>query len=42
MEKLLNGLAINYPDYITTGFTLDLDNITLNSTKTSADVLKLF
>jgi 3'-phosphoadenosine 5'-phosphosulfate sulfotransferase (PAPS reductase)/FAD synthetase len=42
MEKLLNGLAINYPDFITTGFTLDLDNITLNSNKTSADVLKLF
>lgn len=42
MEKLLNGLAINYPDFITTGFTLDLDNITLNGNKTADDVLKLF
>lgn len=42
MKKLLNGLAVNFSDFITTGFTLDLDNITLNSSKTSADVLKLF
>lgn len=42
MEKLLNGLSINYPDYINASFTLDLENITLNSEKTSKDVLKLF
>ena len=30
MEKLLNGLSINYPDFINASFTLDLDNITLN------------
>lgn len=42
MEKLLNGLSINYPDFINASFTLDLDNITLNSEKTSQDVLKLF
>ena len=42
MEKLLNGLSINYPDYINASFTLDLENITLNSEKTSQDVLKLF
>lgn len=42
MEKLLNGLSINYPDYINASFTLDLDNITLNSEKTSQDVLSLF
>lgn len=42
MEKILNGLTINYPDYINASFTLDLDNITLNSEKTSQDVLNLF
>lgn len=42
MEKLLNGLAINYPDFITAQFNLDLDTITLSADKTSADVLSLF
>lgn len=42
MEKLLNGLAINYPDFITAQFNLDLDTITLNADKTSANVLALF
>lgn len=42
MEKILNGLAINYPDYISVSFTLDLDNINLKSEITSKDVLKLF
>lgn len=42
MEKLLNGLSINYPDLITAQFNLDLDTITLNADKTSADVLTLF
>ena len=42
MEKILNGLSINYPDFINASFTLDLDNITLNGEKTSADVLDLF
>lgn len=42
MEKLLNGLSINYPDFINASFTLDLDNITLSSEKTSQDVLNLF
>lgn len=41
MEKVLNGLSINHPDFITASFTLDLDNITLNSEKTSKDVLEL-
>jgi len=41
MEKLLNGLSVNYSDFITTSFTLDLDNITLNADKTSQDVLSL-
>mgnify|MGYP004610439301 FL=1 len=42
MERILNGLTINYPDYITASFTLNLDNITLHSDKTSQDVLNLF
>lgn len=42
MERILNGLSINHPDFINASFTLDLDNITLNSEKTSQDVLKLF
>ncbi len=42
MEKILTGLSINFSDYINASFTLDLDNITLSSEKTSADVLQLF
>ena len=42
MEKILNGLSVNYPDFISASFTLDLDNITLKSDKTSEDVLQLF
>ncbi len=42
MIPILNGLGINYPEFISVSFTLDLDNITLRSDKTSADVLKLF
>lgn len=42
MVRILNGLAINYPEYISASFTLDLDNITLRSDKTSKDVLQLF
>ena len=42
MIRLLNGLSGNYPDYISASFTLDLETITLNKDKTSADVLNLF
>lgn len=42
MEKILQGLAINYPEFISVSFTLDLDNINLKSDKTSNDVLELF
>lgn len=42
MEKILMGLSVNHPDFITTQFNLDLDTITLNAEKTSADVLGLF
>lgn len=42
METILQGLAINYPEFISVSFTLDLDNINLKADKTSADVLELF
>jgi phosphoadenosine phosphosulfate reductase len=42
MEKILNGLTVNYPEFITASFTIDLDNISLKSDKTSDDVLELF
>ncbi len=42
MIRILNGLAVNYPDFISVSFTLDLDNITLRSDKTSEDILRLF
>ncbi len=42
IEKLLTGLSVNYPEFINASFTLDLDNITLRSEKTSQDVLTLF
>ncbi len=42
MEKILQGLAINYPEFISVSFTLDLDNINLRSDKASEDVLRLF
>lgn len=41
MERILNGLANNYPEFISVSFTLDLDNINLKD-KTSDDVLSLF
>lgn len=41
MIRILNGLSINHPDFITASFNLDLDSITLNADKTSADVLAL-
>ncbi len=41
MVRILNGLSINYPDFISASFTLDLDNITLREDKTSEDVLRL-
>lgn len=41
MEKLLQGLAINYPDYISVSFTLDLDNINLRNDKSSKDILEM-
>lgn len=45
MVRILNGLSVNYPEFISASFTLDLDTITLcptGSELTSEDVLKLF
>lgn len=42
MEKILNSLTFNYPEFIDVSFSLGLDNITLRSDKKSEDVLKLF
>lgn len=42
MVRILNGLSINYPQFISAAFNLDLDNITLRDDKTSEDVLELF
>lgn len=40
--QILKGLSVNYPEYISVSFTLDLDNITLKEDKSSKDVLTLF
>lgn len=42
MVPLLNGLAVNYPDYISVSFSLGLDTINLQADKTAEDVLDLF
>jgi phosphoadenosine phosphosulfate reductase len=42
MERFLNGLSANYPEFINATFTHDLDKIALRSDKTSEDVLTLF
>ena len=42
MIKVLNGLAINYPEFISVSFSFDLDTITLRKDKTAEDVLELF
>lgn len=41
MKKIITGLSTNYPDYISSSFTLGLDNINLHEDKTSKDVLNL-
>lgn len=42
MQRMVTGLSANYSDYINGSFTLGLDHITLNSEKTSQDILELF
>lgn len=41
MIRILNGLAINYPEFISVSFSFDLDTITLRRDKTPEDVLDL-
>ncbi|MGN1341446.1 MAG: phosphoadenosine phosphosulfate reductase family protein [Oscillospiraceae bacterium] len=42
MIAILNGLTVNYIDYIDASFTLGLETITLRREKTSEDILSLF
>lgn len=42
MERFLNGLSAEYPEFINVTFTHDLDKISLREDKTSEDVLTLF
>lgn len=42
MTRALNGLASNYPEFISVSFAIDLDNIYLKDDKTSVDVIELF
>lgn len=41
MIRIINGLAINYPDFISASFSYDLDTITLRKDKKAEDVLDL-
>lgn len=41
MIRIINGLAINYPEFITASFSFDLDTITLRREKKAEDVLEL-
>lgn len=42
MIPILNGLSVNYPDFISASFSLGLDTISLREEKTSQDVLTIF
>ena len=41
MVRILNGLSINYPEFISASFNFDLDTITLRKDKKAEDVLEL-
>lgn len=41
MIRILNGLAINYPEFISVSFSFDLDTITLRREKKPEDILEL-
>ena len=41
MIRIVNGLAINYPEFISASFSFDLDTITLRKDKKAEDVLNL-
>ena len=42
MVPILNGLSVNYPDFISASFSLGLDTISLREDKSSQDVLAIF
>ena len=42
MIPILNGLSVNYPDFISASFSLGLDTINLHEEKSSQDVLTIF
>ena len=42
MREILNGLSVNYPEFINATFTHDLEKISLVEDKNSHDVLNLF
>ena len=42
MQRFLNGLSTNYPEFISATFTHDLEKISLVAEKSSRDVLSLF
>lgn len=42
MIPILNGLSVNYPDFISASFSLGLDTINLHEDKSSQDVLAIF
>ena len=42
MVPILNGLSVNYPEFISASFSLGLDTISLSDDKTSEDVLSIF
>ena len=41
MIRIINGLTINYPEFISASFSYDLDTITLRKEKKAEDVLDL-
>ncbi|MBQ6976159.1 MAG: hypothetical protein IJQ16_06375 [Selenomonadaceae bacterium] len=42
MQQFLNGLSVNYPEFINATFTHDLEKISRIEEKTSQDVFNLF
>ena len=42
MVPILNGLSVNYSDFISASFSLGLDTISLREDKSSQDVLTIF
>lgn len=39
--NMISGLSVNYPEYISSSFTLDLETVNLKEDKTSKDILEL-